>query len=244
MSESVSSTSDITSDPEILTESEGIGAAAEVTTPTYTFSPDLVVETDPASIAAESLSALVTQLISRHLKVNRRGIVLCSPSKGTGCTFMASNLAFAIANSGARTLLLDANLRSPGVQDFVQSDQAERGLLQLLTDETLATRDVVHTDVVPNLSVIYSGGTSANSGIFATRRFKSILDDYLRDFDFVIVDTPPSSTCSDTVRIASLVKYAAIIVRKDETFVNDVKVLVDELKANDAEVLGVYINAN
>lgn len=244
MNESASSTSEIPSDPETMTEPEEIGLVPDVDTPTYTFSPDLVVQTDPASIVAESLSALVTQLISRHLKVNRRGIVLCSPSEGTGCTFMASNLAFAIANSGARTLLLDANLRSPGVQNFVQSDQAERGLLQLLTDETLATRDVVHTDVVSNLSVIYSGGTSVNSGILATRRFKSILDDYLRDFDFVIVDTPPSSTCSDAVRIASLVKYAAIIVRKDETYVNDVKVLVDELKANDAEVLGVYINAN
>jgi len=209
----------------------------------YHFSPDLVMHSAPTSLAAESLSSLVTQLISRHLKANRRAIALCSPTPGAGCSFMAANIAVAMAKSGATTLLLDANLRNPSIHEFIQTDAADKGFLQLITDERLTTSDVIHTNVMPNLSVIFSGGASEASGTLTTLRTKAILDSYIRDFDFVIIDTPPSSTSSDAVRIASVVKYAAIIVRKDETFVNDVKVLVDELKANSADVLGLYINA-
>jgi len=243
MSDTVNSMSEKSGSQDILEQvSSGRSMAAD-NAARYEFSSDLVVQTAPSSLAAESLSALVTQLISRHLKVNRRGIALCSPTLGTGCSFMAANLAFAMANSGARTLLLDANLRSPSIHEFIRPQNADTGFLQLISDETLKTSDVIHSDVAPNLSVIFSGGTSAASGILATRRAKSILDNYIRDFDFVIVDTPPSSNSSDAVRIASIVKYAAIIVQKDETFVNDVKVLVDELRANGADVLGIYINA-
>jgi len=82
-------------------------------------SPSLVTLSDPLGPAAEAIRALRTHIQSQHLQEGRRGLAICGVSAGHGCTFVASNLAVALSQIGVATLLIDANLREPGVDKLL-----------------------------------------------------------------------------------------------------------------------------
>ncbi len=72
------------------------------------------MKTKPFRVS-ESLRALRTHVMARHVSEGHRALAVCAASKGSGCTFVAANLAAALSQIGVNTLLLDADLRSPGV---------------------------------------------------------------------------------------------------------------------------------
>lgn len=209
----------------------------------YRLSDKLVMLFDNGSIAAESISTLVSQLLSQHVQDYRRAITFCSPTAGTGCSFLAANVAVGMSRAGVKTLLMDCNLRDPAIQDYIDPSIDRGGLLQCLEQRDLDIADVVHHDILPNLSVLYAGGTTAATGLLASSRFKSLAASCMRDYDLVIVDAPPANHSSDAQRLANILRYALVVVRKDKSYVNDVRKLVDDLQANRAQVLGSYLNA-
>jgi Mrp family chromosome partitioning ATPase len=147
-----------------------------------------------------------------------------------------------MAQAGVNTLLIDGNLRDPGVHQYISRDEYGPGLSECLADDTLPLAVAIER-VQPSLSVLYAGKT----GISAADRlgssvFRGLIAQCLRDFDLTIVDTPPSSESADARRIAAVTHYALVVTRRDRTFVKDVRVLLDELTADGAEAIGTYLN--
>ena len=208
----------------------------------YRLSDKLVLLSDNTSIAAESISMLLSQLLSQHVQDYRRAIAFCSPTADTGCTFMAANVAVGMARAGVRTLLVDGNLRDPAIHEYIEPAQDRGGLLQCLEHDDIEISDVVHGEVIPNLSVLYSGGTSSVSGLLASSRFKALIATCMRDFDLTIMDTPPANRSSDALRLGNILRYTLIVVRKDKSYLSDVRKLVSDLQANRAQVVGTYLN--
>lgn len=222
-----------------------IGAEREGTTPlaesalTFTTSDDLVVLTDPASERAESIGALRTHVMAQHLTAGRRSLAVCSPSAEVGCTSMATNLAVALADGGLKTLLIDADMRHPAVQQLIRPSRDVPGLQQCLADESVKFGDAIQFDVLPNLSVLYAGGRAERpQDLLATPRFAHLVDLCLREFDITIADTPPSNASADTRRIAAVMGYSLLVVGRDRTFVSDVKILAEELVADHSVIIG------
>lgn len=208
----------------------------------FVLTEHLLTATRSSSIQAESFRALRSNLLSQHISRGRRALAICSPAAEAGCSFVAANLAYVMAQAGVNTLLIDGNLREPGVHDFISSDHYGPGLGECLADDTLPLATAIRR-VQPALSVLYAG----NAGIAAADRlgssvFRSLIAQCLRDFDLTIVDTPPSSTSADARRIAAVTHYALVVTRRDRTFVKDVRVLLDELAADGAEPIGTYLN--
>lgn len=208
----------------------------------FVLTENLVTATRPGSIQAESFRALRSTLLSQHVNKGRRALAVCSPSPSAGCSFVAANLAFVMAQAGVNTLLIDGNLREPGVNEFITSEDMGAGLGECLADDSLPLATVIKR-VQPMLSVLYAG----NAGIAAADRlgssvFRSLIAQCLRDFDLTIVDTPPSSFSADARRIGAVTHYALIVAKRDLTFVKDVKILLDELVADGAEAIGTYLN--
>src|SRR5580700_2424004 len=81
--------------------------------PTFAFSPSLVVASDPSGGPAEAIRALRTHLMAQHFQEGRRALAICAASRSVGCSFTAANLALALAQIGVKTLLIDADLRTP-----------------------------------------------------------------------------------------------------------------------------------
>jgi len=217
-------------------------AASGPTLQSFVLTEHLVTATRPGSIQAESFRALRSNLLSQHISRRRRALTVCSPSAEAGCSFVAANLAYVMAQAGVNTLLIDGNLREPGVHKFISSEHYGPSLSECLADDTLSLAGSIKR-VQPSLSVLYAG----NAGIDAADRlgssvFRGLIAQCLRDFDLTIVDTPPSSESADARRIAAVTHYALVVTRRDRTFVKDVRVLLDELTADGAEAIGTYLN--
>jgi protein-tyrosine kinase len=209
----------------------------------FDLSSSLVTLSDPAGIESESIGALRSYLMAQHLRDGRRSLAICSPTPQAGCSFVTANLAVALAQAGMKTLLIDANLRHPALDDYFIPRSPGPGLVQLLSDDSVSFNDVITTDVIPDLSFIPAGGSASNAQeLLAGPMFKRMVDTCLRDFDLTIVDTPPSTTAADARRIASVMRYALVVARKDNSYVDDLRKLVDELKADRVKVIGSFLN--
>lgn len=207
------------------------------------FPSELVLLSDPQGRRAEAIRALRTHIIAQHLQAGRRALAVCAASAGVGCTFVAANLAVALSQIGVKTLLIDADLRQPAINEFIPTERPVRGLQQCLADGEVSFTEAVVSDVLPNLSVLYSGGAAINPlELLATDRFEDLLDVCMRDFDVTIVDTPPTSSSADARRVSNVVGYSLVVARQNMSLVDDVKALIAELQAVDAIVVGTVLN--
>ena len=206
-------------------------------------SKDLVIIADPTGNQAESIRALRTHLLSQHIHEGCRAMAVCAPSPDVGCSFVAANLAVALAQVGLNTLLIDGDLRRPRIDALIPPAGSVNGLRQCLSAADPNIGDYIQVDVLPNLSVMYAGGVASHpQDLLAGDRFKSLIDFCRRDFDVTIIDTPPANRSSDVRRISHVVGFGLIVTRRNMSLVHDVKTLASQLEADHARVVGTVLN--
>ena len=191
---------------------------------------------------SESIAALRNYIAGQHLHSGNRAIAICAPHLGTGCTYLATNLAMALAQSGVTTLLIDGNLRSPGIDQVFTPSQSVGGLSDFLAADG-SDAPVLIPDARPNLSILFAGTARENcSELLAKKKLKLLINESVRSFDCVIIDCPPAANFGDARRIASLVRHALVVARRDHSYANDVKVLIRELRSDGVNVVGTFLN--
>jgi Mrp family chromosome partitioning ATPase len=209
----------------------------------YRFSPELLTLRPSESEAKAAIQALGAQLIAHHLEAGHRGLAVCGASLGVGVTFIAANIAVALAQSGVPTLLLDANLHTPGIHKVIAPSRELPGLQQLLRIADLDRTEVEQVDVLPNLSIIYSGGTAQDAAeLIGGHRFKDLIDGCLRDYVFTVIDTPAANRSADALRISRTVGHSLIVTRRNLTYAEDAETLSQELTQDDVHVIGALLN--
>jgi capsular exopolysaccharide synthesis family protein len=209
----------------------------------YRLSPDLVTLSEGRPEEAEAVRTMRTHIMARHVEDGRRGLAVCGPTEGVGCTYMAANLAVSLAQIGVKTLLIDGDLRAPSVQRFIEPTVATDGLIHSLKVSDQHPYDLIHPEVLPNLSVLFAGGVAENAQeLLGSERFKDLIDRCLRDFEFTVVDTPPINRCADARRICTVVGYGMIVARRHLTYFTDVGVLAAQLQEDGAKVVGTVLN--
>jgi tyrosine-protein kinase Etk/Wzc len=202
-----------------------------------------LVLSDPTSIEAESIRALRTRFVAQHVQEGRRSVAICTPAAETGCTFVATNLAAAISQIGLSTVLVDANLRDPGVTVAFGLRPARGGLSEYLADPAKEIDDIIIENVLPDLAVIPAGAVPSNpQELLSGGRFPHLVDRLLREFDLTIFDTTPTNSCTDAQRVANVAGYSLIVGRKHKTFFNDVRTLSQLLGADRSVVVGTVLN--
>jgi capsular exopolysaccharide synthesis family protein len=172
-------------------------------------------------------------------------ILIASPSEGEGRTTIASNLAISLAQAGRRVLLIDADLRNP-MQDRMFRVEDAGGLGDLLGAGTFnpdeAARNIQQT-LVPNLEILTSGGKRTNSAeLFNSRVLTELLHWVGKEFDNVIIDTPPSRTDTDARIIASSCDATLLVLCRGKHNRNVVAQTCDDLVNVGARIFGVVLN--
>lgn len=182
--------------------------------------------------------------IRGHMARGRRGLAICGAASGAGVSFVTASLALILAQSGVRTLVIEANLRSPTMRALIPAEgDVELGLSSFLSGEASDPSEVLRSDVLPNLSVIYAGSTRADAAdLFDTDRFEQLMRYALRSYDLTLIDTPAANRCAETRRIAAVAGYAAIVARRDVTMAEDLATLVADLRLDRTEVIGSIFN--
>lgn len=207
-------------------------------------SPDLVTLADDRQPEAEAIRTIRTHVVARHIKDGRRGLAVCAPSDGAGCSFTAANLAIALAQVGISTLLIDGDMRNPAVEEFIRPQDTPRGLRHCISpDADVSATECIHGDVLPNLSVLYSGGHADNAQeLLAGEPFRQLIERCLRDYEFTVVDTPPTKQCADARRIGTIIGYALIVARSRVTLTSEVASLAAKLHEDGVKVVGTVLN--
>jgi capsular exopolysaccharide synthesis family protein len=208
----------------------------------YGFSPAVVMLAEPNGARAEAIRTLRTHIVAQHVDDGRRGLAICAAGGGVGCTFTAVNLAVALSQVSVKTLLIDGNLRKPGLEAYIRPPKSSSGLHQYLVNTEMGFGDAI-VDALPSLSLLYAGGAASEAQeLLATDRFRMLIDHCLRDFDVTIIDTPPANRCADARRISTVVGYSLVVARRDRSFINDISVLAAQLKEDRAQVVGAVMN--
>jgi protein-tyrosine kinase len=203
----------------------------------------LVILESPDSIEAEAIRGLRTRIMAQHVREGRRALAICSPTEDTGSSFVAANLATAMAQIGVKTLVVDANLRTPKIANMFRLDENAAGLSDYLADPDLAVDGILQETALPFLSVITAGSLRSDpQELLAGGRFKAFMDQLLREFELTILDTTATSRCTDAQRVATVAGYSLIVARKHKSHVKDVATLVKLLRADRSNVVGTVLN--
>ncbi len=206
-------------------------------------SEELVVLADPTGLKAEALRMLRTQIIAQHIKPGRRALAMVAPVDGVGCSYIAANLAVSLAQVGIKTLLIDANMRDPRIDQFFGLDAQAPGLSSYLTLQASRPERVVHANVLPSLSVITAGPPVARpQELLSGSRFRDGINILLREYDIALFDTPPANTSADALTVAAAAGYSLIVARRDQTYVRDVATLAGQLTASRSATIGSVLN--
>jgi polysaccharide biosynthesis transport protein len=166
---------------------------------------------------AESLRSLRTALITMHAGPDPKVLVFTSAQPLEGKTTTAVNTAVALSYGGARVLVIDADMRRPGLDRPLRLAN-DRGLSQYLIGEA-RLREVIQRTVDPNLFAITAGRIPPNpSELLASDRMKRLLTELEHGpFDWIIIDTPPVLAVTDAVVLAPLVTGVTFVIGAEMT---------------------------
>jgi capsular exopolysaccharide synthesis family protein len=165
----------------------------------------------------ESFRALRTSLLSKYPGEGTKIVLVTSAQPLEGKTTTAANIAMALAYGGSRALLIDADMRRPGLHRPLRLTN-ERGLSQVLIGQA-RVRDVIQRTVDPNLLAITAGRTPPNpSELLSSERMKTLLTNLAHGpFDWIIIDTPPVLAVTDAVILAPLVTGVTFVIGAEMT---------------------------
>lgn len=209
----------------------------------YRFSRKLTVLSDPTGVQSSAVGALRNRLSQQHLGLGRRSLAICSVSDDANRMLVSANLAIAAAQAGADTILIDANLRQPTMEAYFEPPANQPGLGEYLSGNLENPGDIIRSAVLPNLSLIHAGATQSDpQTLLSGRRFEDLSAGLMRSYDFTIVDCPSARLSSDARRVATVMRYALIVVKQDVTYMDDIKQLIEDLTADRVTVIGSFLN--
>ncbi len=202
---------------------------------------ELTLAHDPYSDRSETIRSLRTELLMRSN--GRRGagmFALLSPCAGEGRSLMAAELAIAFAQLGSRTLLVDADMRRPRQHLLFGADNSV-GLAQALTDVKLQRLHGV--EGVPQMAMLTSGALPPNPlELLSGGAFERLAAEWRRNYEFVVIDTPPVSQYSDGLAVASVAGHVVVLSRKNSTPFSAFTELRRKLDTTNSWVVGAVMS--
>jgi capsular exopolysaccharide synthesis family protein len=196
----------------------------------------------PRSVEAEAYRTVRTALYFSTQGGGCHVVQVTSPNSGDGKTTLALNLATSIAQSGRRTLLVDADLRRPRLHKALGLTAAT-GLASVIAGQA-GLSEAVRETAVPGLSVLPCGPLPHNPAeLLTSPRFKEVLDELRGRYDFVLIDTPPLLAVTDPSVVAPRVDGVLLTMRLSRQSGPQALRARDILATLDARVLGVVVNA-
>jgi capsular exopolysaccharide synthesis family protein len=187
----------------------------------------------------ESYRALRTSLL--FSPDNRpRSMLVTSALPGEGKSTTAVNLAIALAQTGARTLIVELDMRRPTLASRLGLD-ADRGMSRYLSGQSQFYSEIQES-AAPNLFVVAAGPTPPNPPeLIGSPRMSNALMLLRRHFDYVIIDGPPVMPVTDALVISWQVDGVVLVV-DGHTSKETAQKARNLLKSVDAKILGVLIN--
>jgi capsular exopolysaccharide synthesis family protein len=193
--------------------------------------PASVFAAAPLSAAAEAYRHLRVRLDSLVSSADSLGkvVLVAGAQAGEGRTCVASNLAAALAHSGANVLLVDADLRHPSLSGVFHTSE-RRGLIDLLADRASLSDVIVPTDL-PGLGLVTVGAAADRPAeMFEAGRLTRVFAEMMAAADVVVVDSAPALTVSDSIALARVSHVVVVVANVRRTHRAAVRAAAGEIR--------------
>jgi receptor protein-tyrosine kinase len=209
---------------------------------TSLLSQELVLAYQPFGAQAETMRVLRSELMQRWFgRPGQHALAITSAHRHEGRSYLAANLAITFSQLGQRTLLIDADLRQPR-QHALFGQSNSMGLSALLSGRA-GQATIARIDGLVDLSVLSAGTAPPNPAeLLARPAFGQLLQELARNYDVVLIDTPPATECVDARSVAASAGAALVLARKDVTALGAVTQLASSMGQAGIAVLGSVLN--
>lgn len=196
---------------------------------------------DSDDIAVESLRSLRTAIHFALAKTANKVIMITGASPAVGKSFISSNLAVILAQSGSRILLIDGDMRRGYLHKYF-SHANEEGLSEVLTQKA-TIQQVVKTTELDNLHFIGRGkNPSQPSELLNTGLFEKMLETLKNEYDHIIIDTPPVLAVTDATIVSQFSDVNLLIVRFAKTDKKELELTLNRFLNSNSQIHGVVLN--
>jgi succinoglycan biosynthesis transport protein ExoP len=206
---------------------------------------ELVAQHLPKSQMSEAFRALRTALLLSQAGHPPQVILVTSALPREGKTTAAANLAVTLAQLGDRTLLIDADLRKPGIGRLLNMNGGKHaGLSSYLAGVSSLDLVTVQHPSIANLSAIPTGPLPPNpADLLSSHRLADAITQLRAKFKFIVIDTPPVMAATDAVILSVKADGVVLVVRSGETPKEAFTRTRDLLVSVKCRLLGVVLNA-
>jgi succinoglycan biosynthesis transport protein ExoP len=226
------------SDVRILTDSPILGVVAyDQDVPSH----PVILRDEPLAAPSEAVRRLRTNLQFIDVANQPKSIVVSSSIPAEGKTTIAINLAVSLADTGARIILVDADLRRPSIAEYV-GIEGQVGLTTVLIGRA-DLKDVVQPFGTSSLDLLPSGQVPPNpSELLGSAAMASLLERLSASYDMVLLDSPPLLPVTDAVVLSKMAGGTVVIVGADRIHRPQLQQSLDSLETAGARLFGIVMN--
>jgi tyrosine-protein kinase Etk/Wzc len=202
----------------------------------------LLVRAAPDDPAVEGLRSVHLSLMLRTRSSECRVVTITAPSSGTGKAFIAANLAALMAEGGKRVLLIDSDMRNPGVHDLIGLDQHAAGLADLLGGQR-SLDQVIHPHAALPMDVILQGTPTNNpGGILLSPALAETLATLRERYDDIVINAAPLLPSSDALSVGRLSDVVLLVVRAEQSLLRETRMAQRRLEQAGIRLEGILVN--
>jgi tyrosine-protein kinase Etk/Wzc len=202
----------------------------------------ILCEHDPKDQAIEGLRSLRTNLHFALLEAKNNIVMITGPAPGVGKSFVSTNFAHVVAQAGQKVLLIDADMRKGHINKEYDMTRGP-GLSELIIGE-VDKATAVRKSGFENVDVLTTGDLPPNpSELLMHENFEKYLGEFSKDYDLVLIDTPPLLAVTDAAVIGRLCGTTFVLLRYGVHSMAEIQAVTRRLRQNNIEPRGFVFNA-
>jgi capsular exopolysaccharide synthesis family protein len=201
----------------------------------------LFTDKDVPFYIVESYKAMRTNIAFSLSTSERKVFAVSSSNPGEGKSTTAVNIALALAQNGGKVLLIDADMRMP-VQHKIFNITNTKGFSSAIGKMNEVSESITK-DVAENLDLMPSGKKPPNpSELLASEQAAKIIEELSKEYDYVVIDTPPVNVVSDAMGISNSVAGMFLVVKYGKTLNEDIEIAMKKTELAHMNMLGFVMN--
>lgn len=188
----------------------------------------------------EAYKSIRTNLLFSMAPLGKKTVVLSSALPNEGKSTTCGNLAITLAETSAKVLLIDGDLRKPALHKFFEVDNS-KGLSNLLVGFD-SVADSVKRNIVKNLDLITAGALPPNpSELLGSHNMQVFIQKMEEYYDYILIDSPPINIVTDAVVLSQHAAGILLVARAMETTIDELDNALESIRTANSNVLGIVV---